>query len=105
MQTLVHQQTTIYKNPFYDSRNKIFPQITEQNRLKSPNKTASNHRIKLPQITEQNRLKSPKNFNFLWWFVVGTNYNEGEIGVSHPRLGNNSAYEVILTGINIRYYS
>ena len=40
-----------------------------------------------------------------WWFVVGTNYNEGEIGVSHPRLGNNSAYEVTLTGINIRYYS
>ena len=27
--------------------------------LKSPNKNASNYRIKPPQITEQNRLKSP----------------------------------------------
>ena len=37
---------------------------------KSPNKATSNHRTKLPQITEQNRLKSPKNFNFLWWFAI-----------------------------------
>ena len=43
--TLGMTDSFIYTNPLYHS--------TEQNRLKSPNKIASNHRTKSPQITEK----------------------------------------------------